>query len=234
MAARFRPMGLAVMLALAGCTPIPFKEQPLQTVQPGPPGPVAVNPNIKAPQLPASSKEEAIRVDIVGQKLLTANRQIGIRPFFTVVGAPMPELFHRNTEALFITEGLSRKCPNEGQLAAVLAYELGRIISEREALAPLQARQPDRLPPLESGVGGGADLTHEAELGKYEREHPRRRKAPPPPPDPLVLARIYLEKAGFTAQDLADVEPLLKEARATDGLERQLGAPARPTPEAGR
>jgi hypothetical protein len=138
-------------------------------------------------------------------------------------------VFHRGTDALFITDGLSKKCTTEGQLAAVLAYELGRMVAEREALATPDTRQPERPPPMESRVGGDAggpfgppDGTRLAELARHEKEHPRRKAAPPPPPDPLVLARGYLERAGYTAKDLEEVAPLLREARKNVDLERQL------------
>ena len=45
-----------------------------------------------------------------------------------------------------ITEGLVRQCTSDGQLAAVLCTELGRLVSEREALAPPSVRKPERLP----------------------------------------------------------------------------------------
>lgn len=234
MAARFRPVGFAVLLAAAGC--LTSKDQTLQTVPPGMSGPSAIKGLVKTPQLSPASKEEAIRIDMVGQKLMAANRQAGLRPMFTAIGVPTSELFHRGTDALFVTEGLTKKCATEGQLAALLAYEVGRMVAEREAIAPARTRRPERLPPLESGVGldargpfGAADATHLAELARHDLVRPKPGATPLPPPDPLVLARGYLEKAGFTAQDLDDIAPLLKEARANDAIERQLNAgPVRP------
>src|SRR5436853_6032419 len=123
MTARFQPFGFVALLAVAGCLPV--KDQPLATVHPGMPGPSAIKGPVKAPQLSPASKEEAIRIDIVGQKLLAANRQTGLHPMFTTIGVPTAELFHRGTDALFVTEGLTKKCPSEGQLAALLAYEVG-------------------------------------------------------------------------------------------------------------
>jgi hypothetical protein len=216
-----------------GC--FPFKEEPLQTVQPGLGGsPSAVKTPIKQQQLPPASREEALRIDIVGQKLLTNNRQTGLHCVFSAIGASSsgaatPELFHRSTDAIFITESLSRKCQTEGQLAALLAYEMGRIIVEREALAGPAVRRAQRDVPLESHVGGdsggtfgSADGVHLAELAKLEKERPQRGAVTPHVPDPMVLARGYLEKAGYLTRDLDEVTPLLKEARANDTIERQL------------
>ncbi len=236
MASRLRSVGLAAVLGIAGC--FPFKDDPLQTVQPGlSGGPSTVKTPFKAPQLAPASREEALRIDIVGQKLLAANRQTGLRCYFSAIGAPTSELFHRGTDVVFITEGLSKQCQSEGQLAAVLAYELGRVIAERESLAPPETRKPERLPPLESHVGldsggtfGPADGTRLAELAKEDRERPRRRSGPLPIPDPMALARGYLEKAGFATRELDDVAPLLKEARGQDAWERQLnGGAGRPS-----
>jgi len=223
---RLRAMGLALLLA--GCGPLPFKSnESLQTVKPSPFGPVQ---SVKGPrpQLSPASKEESLRVDIVGQKLIEANRHVGLRPAFLTSGAPAPELFHQGTASVIITEGLSKQCRSEAQLAAVLAYEMGRMVAEREALASPETRRPEKLPPMESRVGtdsGGAfgspDGTRMAELAKFEKEQPRTRSAPPPP-DPLLLAQKYLEKAGFTAKDLEEVVPLLKQARGHNDLERQF------------
>jgi hypothetical protein len=227
-------MGLALLLTPAGCLPV--KDEPLPTVKPSPFGP---SPVARAPQrqLSPASKQEALRVDIVGQKLLQANRECGLRPVFQTIGAPNPELFHRGTECLYITEGLAKQCRTEGQLAAVLAHEMARMVAEREALASPEMRRPERLPPMRSNVGGDAggafgpsDGTQLAELAKYEKERPRPAA---PPPDPRVLARSYLEKAGFTAKDLEEAGPLLRQARGHNDFERQLsGSPAvRPGPQ---
>jgi hypothetical protein len=231
-----RKIWLAPALALTGC--FPLQDEPLQTVKPSPFAPPPA-PQVRKMELSPATREEALRVDITGQKVVTANRdQTGIRHiYFQTVGSSSSELFHRRTEAVFITEGLSRKCKTEGELAAILAYELGRMIAEREALSDPAKRRPERLPPPEERVGmdsggtfGPPDGTRLAELAKYEKERPKPGAAPPPPPDPMVLARIYLKKAGFDPKELDAVAPLLQEARASCTLERQIisGQTARP------
>src|SRR5260370_28466581 len=100
-----------------------------------------------------ATTESAARVDLLGRRILAANPQIGMKPQFLVIGSPEPEIFHKKTGELFITEGLVKQCKTEGELAALLSHELGKMVSEREALAGPQARTPERLPPLEMRVG---------------------------------------------------------------------------------
>jgi hypothetical protein len=224
MAARNRLLWLAPVLGLTGCLPDqgklplvrsdPFNSQP--------------HYQDKSPKLPKGSREQAIRVDKVGQDLVRANEQSGLHPMFMTIGQPQSEVFHQGTAQVFITEALTRKCKTEGELAAVLALEMGKMVAEREIHAGPGVHHPDREPPTETPIGhdsggtfGAADGTHLAELAKFEKENPRTR-APFTPPDPAVLARGYLEKAGFSAKDLETVAPYLKEARGSMTLERQI------------
>jgi hypothetical protein len=225
-------MGLAAVLGIAGC--FPFKDDPLQTVQPGLGGGPAVKSPINPSQQAPATKEAQLQVDIVGQKLLAANRQTGLHCMFCAIGTPSngvatSEVFHRGTEVLFITETLVRKCQGEGQLAAVLAYEMGRMIAEREALAAPHARRPERLPPLQSRIGndgggasGPADMVNQAELVKFDQDRVPASSAPTRLPDPMVLAQLYLEKAKYQKTDLDAIAPLLKDARVNDTFERQF------------
>jgi hypothetical protein len=170
-----------------------------------------------------------MRVDLAGRKIMAANPEIGLRPTFAAIGSPSPEIFHQGTAILWITAGLVNQCKTEAALAAVLSEELGKMVSEREAMASRKARDPDRLPPLEVPIGqagnygSSADLTHMAEMGKFERMHPPRRNLPPP--DPHALAVRYLEKAGYQKADLDLVRPLLDAAEKNCALEWQLAGP---------
>jgi hypothetical protein len=170
----------------------------------------------------------AARVDLLGRKILAANPQIGMKPQFLVIGSPEPEIFHKKTGELFITEGLVRQCKTEGELAALLSHELGKMVSEREALAGPQARTPERLPPLEMRVGNDnpgsfmpADQVHLAELAAYEKDR-KRESVSPLPPDPALLAHIYLKKAGFADADLQAAAPMLQAAGGNMTLEKQI------------
>jgi hypothetical protein len=172
--------------------------------------------------------DTAMRVDFIGRKVLNANSQAGLQPFFATAGCSQPELFHRGV-TLYITEGLVKQCQTEGQLAAVLSFELARMVAEREALATPQTRRPERRPPPDvpfgnSGQGSGAfDQVREAELVKTGAER-RRAVEMLPPPDAKVLARMYLKKAGYPEAELDAVEPLLAGARANCTLENQVKA----------
>src|SRR5262245_46329469 len=235
MAARVRPVWLASVLAVTGCVGDGDK---LPTVTPSPFNPP---PEVKLAQVShaPASQEEAMRVNLVWQKLLLANKEAGLRPALHTIGAPAAEVFHKGTGELYITDGLTKQCKTEAQLAAVLALEMGRMVSEREMLAGPGARRPERLPPQEIRVGpdaggifGPADATRLAELGTFERQGGRPNAALPPPPDPNVLARAYLVRTGYSDKDLDAVEPILKAARSNVTLEKQLTGtmpvPARP------
>jgi hypothetical protein len=220
-----RPIWLASVLAVAGCT---GDGEKLPCVTPSPFGPPPEVKLARVSHAPAS-QEEAMRVSLVGQKLLLANKQAGLRPVFHTVGIPSAEVFHKGTGELYITEGLTKQCKTEAQLAAVLALEMGRMVSERELLASPAARRPERLPPQEIRVGtdaggtfGPADATRLAELSKFEKTGGRPNAVVPPPPDANVLARAYLTKAGYAEKELDAVEPILKAARANVTLEKQL------------
>jgi hypothetical protein len=181
-----------------------------------------------------ASEETGKRVGLIGEKLLAANRQTAIHPVFQTIGSADVEVFHQGATNLYVTEGLVRQCKTDGQLAAVLALELGKMVSEREALARPAARMADRWSPMEVRVGndvggtfGAADGTHLAELAKAERQRGAAANAPPPPPpSPEVLARCYLCKAGYSSDDLSDVTPLLRKAEGNYALEKQLKAAA--------
>lgn len=197
-----------------------------------PPAPPLVQTNFA----PATT-EVAARVDGLGRHLLAANReQLGVRPLFRTVGAPQPEIFHRNTAEIYVSEGLVKQCKSDAQLAALLCLELGKMVAEREALAGPRARQTNQEPPPNVPVGndnggffGPPDLTRQAELAKYKP--PARREPPPTPPDPEVLARNYLQKAGFAPAELDGALPLLKVGNGSATLEKQLLVPPAAPPQ---
>lgn len=228
-----RCLPLLVLFA-AGC----LWDEPRQTtLVPG--NPLGNAPFVQRPvqtSFAPASLEAATRVDALGRKILAANPQIGDKPLFCTIGAPHPEVFHKGTTEVVLTEGLVQQCQTEGQLAAVLCQELGKMVSEREALAGPRARSPERQPPPEvrigtdsMGLAGAPDQTRLAELARYDR--PRSRggaPAPLPPPDPAKLAAGYLGNAGFAESDLEAAAPLLKAAAENSAFSRQL-APPQPT-----
>ena len=175
-----------------------------------------------------AAKDTALRVDCVGQQIVKANPQLTLRPMFLTIGSPQPEVFHRGTTEIYVTEGLANKCVTEGQLAAVLCSELAKMAVDREVLALPETRQPERSPPPDVPVGndnntlyGAADGTRRVELAKFERDRiPRDVTIPPPSPD--ILARGCLQKAGFTLEDLDAAASLLRESEANGAWRKSM------------
>ncbi len=234
---------VSLAVASAGCsmtdisTWINPDSGPLGTVQDRPftPAPTGPAPTIvHAPATEAATR----RVNDVGQRLLAANAELPVRPVFLGIGSPDPQIFHRDTTAIYVSDGLVSKCTTEAQLAAVVASELGKMVSMREALLALKARRGERdrpaaLPigPDSGGTFGPADGTRLAELGQFEKEtgHGPNGGPPSPPPDPDLLARTFLKKAGFAVTDLDGVAPLLREAAQHSDIEQQFNTgPIRP------
>ncbi len=185
------------------------------------------------PNVAPASTEAAARVDAVGRVVLAKNPSIGAKPLFRTIGAPQPEVFHRGTADVYITEGLVKQCTTDGMLAAALCQELGKMVAEREAVAPTAARRPERQPPpdvrvgTDSLLGTAPDGTRLRELADYDRE----RRAQPErlaPPDAGALARKYLVGAGYSDADFQAAAPILQAANANASFEKQMTAvPAR-------
>lgn len=181
--------------------------------------------------LVAASEAAANRAVLVGQKVIAANPQLGLRPSFLVAGAPKPEVFHNGTAVIYVTEPLVKQCATDGQLAAVLCHELGKMVAEREALAGPDSRAARRRPPEDVPVGndragalGAPDGTRLAELARFEAQNPRA-ETTSAVPDPEALARGFYQKTGFPAADFDAAAPLLRAASKNGALERQLTAP---------
>jgi hypothetical protein len=173
-----------------------------------------------------ASPETSFRVVMIKDKLLGENPKIGIRPNVAAIGSADPEIFHIGLNQIFLTEGLVRQCQSEGQLAAILAYELGRMISEREATISAEIRQPERPLPIQLPIGGNgnsrdADPTNYIQLAQHEKLYPKR---PPKlaPPNPSLIARDVLERAGYQRTDLDAAMPILQNAERFQVLENQF------------
>jgi hypothetical protein len=185
-------------------------------------------------KLPVGSLEAATRVDSLGRKLLADNPDITIRPMFLSIGVLDVTAFHRGTAELYVSDGLVSKCKNDGELAAVLSSELAKMVAEAKLAGPV--RPPEREPPFAPRVGSDTvgsqnapDFTDVAERAKFEQRNPPRRieSAVPTAPDTGSLATGYLTKAGFSADDLEHVSPLIRQAEANPKFEKQLVSPRR-------
>ncbi len=223
MAHRFWPLGL--LLAVGGCLP---EDDALAKVSAGfhDAAPPAAAVETQQVFHAAASEEAGKRVLQVGGQILVSNSKLGVRPTFTTIGAPWEEIFHRDDKIVFITEGLVRECRTDGQLAAVLCHELGKMAAERQEMA---APPPDHGPPVDAPVGndyagtlGSADRTHAMELAVYEHKRRATALAAATPPDPDALARDLFEKAGGTAADFDAAAPLLRSAEEHMTFEKQM------------
>lgn len=231
--ARFICLLSATLCCHSGCF---SEEKEMTLVKPNPFGNPDPVPGRSRSSFTQPSVETAARVDTLGRTLLAKNAQIGLKPTFEAIGDPRPEIFHRGMDRIIVTEGVVRQCRSEAELAAVLCHELGKMVSEREALAGSAVRAPERQAPMNvpvgndsSGTFGAPDGTRLAELAKYGPKRPAQ-AAPPLPPQPDALARNYLTKAGYSPADLDAVAPLLQAAEKNSAWEKQMnrGTPARP------
>jgi len=172
-----------------------------------------------------AADETTKRVVAVAGRLIEANEAVGLRPFFVTIGVPAPEVFHRGTAEVVITEGLVRRCDDE-QLAGVLSLELGKMASEREALTAPEVRVGETAPPLDVSSGhdadpllGTADGTGRVEQVLHERQR-RQAERKSYPPAPEALARQFLKQARYKPEALDAAAPLLREAENNSTQER--------------
>ncbi len=224
------PYFLLLLPLAVGCWPEDHHSQMVPETPFNGPAPVP-QPAATTVSFHPANAEVAVRVDTLGRNLLAANPQLGIRPMFQTIGVPQLEVFHRGTNELFITEGMVMSCKTEGQLAAVLCTELGKMIAEREALAPPTIRVGAPGPPPDVPIthDTGVDQTRLAELAKFETSR-QARPTSLPPPDPLTLARLYLKNAHFASTELDAVTPLLKTAAGQGAYEKQIVGSSAPRP----
>jgi hypothetical protein len=215
------------LLVLGGCFSMPSREGEKTALVTNNPFGVEAPPSAKtkASYTPASA-ELSERVDTVGKKVLKANPQIGLQPLFATIYSESAEIFHVENRVIYVTKGVVDKCKTEPELAAVLAIELGKMVSEREARTSAEIRNPEQRPPIQvpmgNGVqGSGSDFTTVAELGKFEMNNPKSSHIPVRL-DPNKLAGGYLEKAGFQVTDLDSVRLVLQEADKNIALERGM------------
>jgi len=226
---RWMMMAAAAALAGGGCT----FDRPDATA-PKPTGPYeVVRTPANSQQLTQANIEACTRVYQIGQKVLAANPELPQRLVFLAAASPNAELFHQGASSIVITQKLIERCADDNQLAAVLCTELGKMMAERSALAPLQPDPPQ--PPLEgptfnSTVGSAnEDPMRLNELAQREALQ-RKTAGPPRLLDPQDLARKYLMRASYPAEELERVKPILRTAADHADLEMQLHAPPHVSP----
>jgi predicted Zn-dependent protease len=217
MACRIGLRGAPLFLVVAGC----FLDEPGNLLVPPNAYDNGTAPRLSTAMIKAPATEEAAKRALsVGQKVLAANSQLGLRPLILTIGGPEPEIFHVGAGQLFITDGLVRQCTTDGQLAAVLCHELARMAAEGEELVQAGLQTTDHGGPDEGRTGhdyrsgfGNADGLRLADLARDEQEKRRRAALAQ---DPATLARQYLGKAGYADADFTAAAPLLRAAEANE------------------
>jgi hypothetical protein len=223
---RMLPLGL--LMVVAGCW---LDDKPNQMiVEPGPLYPAPTLPPMKKSYAPATEAASA-RAQEMSKRILIANPQVGMRPVVLTVGSEQPEIFHRGTGQIVITQGLVNLCTTERFLAAVLCLEMGKMVSEREAVASVRAREPELEPSQElrigndtSGTFGPEDGVRMLDYARYDKGRRRPGSPPAPPPEPAALARSYLARTGFHEGDLDAAQSIIRKAEENFQLERQMTA----------
>jgi hypothetical protein len=217
---------LGLVLAVTGCLSDDGK---LPTVSSGS---LFGTPSVSLKQAPPATQEVSQRVLRVGQKVVAANPAIKQKIAFLTVGVPQEEIFHqtnKDVSTIWITEGLANQCKSDGELAAVLSQELGKIVSERMAVQPPRRGWPNRQLMMNPHVGndnvtngtfGTTDFTDQ--LTAYHAEKEWLPSSLPAPPPPESLARAYLTSAGFDAKELTAVAALLRKAGKNTSLEQSM------------
>jgi hypothetical protein len=221
------PLGL--MLAAAGCL---SDDKKLTTVSSSPYGKVGRTQTASFKQAAPATQEIALRVDRVGKQIVNANPSITQKIVFLALGVSHEEIFHqtqKDVSAIYITEGLAKQCKSDGELAAVLSQELGKVITEQRVQAlPVRNPIPANLilnSPIGNDIGGavgGADRTNDMIAARFDKEWRQSRQLPTPPPPPETFARTYLSRAGFDPKNLDTVQPLLRKAEKQSSVELSM------------
>ncbi|MCX7665232.1 MAG: hypothetical protein N2112_06785 [Gemmataceae bacterium] len=170
-------------------------------------------------KLPVGDQQAAIRADTVASAVIAANKDdTGLQPRVITIGKQEPVMYHIDTRLIVLSDGLVNQCKEDEQLAALISYELARMVTEREMQTPARRRDNDlpptpRLTPDIAGTRVSPDMTELAEAGFHERKFPRKvDRSKEGVPDVGVLSRKYLEKVGHDPKVLEKLDPLIKES----------------------
>ena len=175
-----------------------------------------------------ASQETSHRVLLIKNHLVGANPTVALKPYIIAIGAADPEIFHTDMNHIYITEGLVRQCRTDGQLAAVVAYELGRMVAEREAAISDDVRMPERLLPMPPPIAGNGnaratDQTFMMEIARHEKQYPKQaRKLTRPNPDLIArdcarTRRLPAHRSRRGVADLARCGTLPRHGRSIQG-----------------
>jgi predicted Zn-dependent protease len=203
---------------LSGCAGTGFMN-PGSATAPPPSSPSSVPTTLTSSRANEPYAAETARVEQIGEKLLRANPQLGLKLRFVVKPSSAIELYHQGDNRLCVSLGLLQQCRSDAQLAAALALEMSNLVSERHGRAEAAAQTLDRDPPpadlrigRDGGTFGDADQIGKAELAASGRDR-RRPKHTPTPFDHLGTARQCLTKAGYPATELDGILALVEKEK---------------------
>ena len=185
-----------------------------------------IGKEIKTPAVSAASVESSARVDKIGRQLLAGSPFLGLDVSFQTIGKPEPELFHRDAQGLFLSEGLVSKCKTNEQLAGVLASEIGQMVSEMRTTERMRLPEPTPTAALGPKLDGTTDHDPGRTMELVQFEKSARRPAEKKlwaASDPKTIAKGLLKDAGFDPKLLDDVAPLIREAGRNQTIAKQLG-----------
>lgn len=190
---------------------------------------------VKTPVASPASIEAAARVDRIGRQLVAGSPFLGIDPAFQTVGPSQtagtsePEIFHRDSTGVFLTEGLVALCKKDEELAGVLAHRLGMMAAEARRTDHMRLPQP--IPA--AAMGGKPDGSTDFDPGRamYLADFEKNVRKPSekkmhPTTDAGQIARQLLKDAGYAETCLDDAQPILKRANRTQTMAKQLGGSA--------
>jgi hypothetical protein len=189
-------------LLLIGCVPMPTSQKP---------------PEGKPPSLAVAS-----RVDQVGRAVVAANPFTGLDVGFQVIGRAEPLIAHRDRHGIFISEGLVDRCQTDGELAAVICLELGKMMAEERTLARMGYSARAEVP-VPDAMGANDLAGDPVRLAEAVQKHGTAQKASSSSAsDPQAIAAELLKTAGHDVKLLETVKPYLKDANADKDLLRYL------------
>ncbi len=206
---RYRAVLLAVALSVTGCTSEEFTrfwENPFSD-----------SAHFDPSKAPNADPKTATRVHSIGNAVLAANKaDIDIQATFFTVGLAEPMAFHQADGSIVVSEGIVKRCSSDAELAAILSHQLAEMVASKQDRDSLRSQDRDlppnpRLTPDVAGNSFGPDMTRAAEEGYAQRNRPAK-TARAPRTESAVLARAYLQKAGYDAADYTRVEGLLRDA----------------------
>lgn len=185
------------------------------------------NEPVAVPEQSEASVAVAVRVDQVGRQLLAQNPFLGVEPTFNTLGRAEPEIFHRDSHGVFVTERLVQRCRTDEELAAVLASELGKMSASRRIADRMRVSEPLATIPDAAAVSPGGIGSDQNQLGVqaiFGQQLPRQaRDKSAPKDDPKRIAAEILKSAGHDPKRLDDVAPILDDAARHTSAARQLG-----------